>query len=87
MWRVWPVAPGQSGRRYKMKRYCIQCRAGKIEYFDIIAENDEGYEIRLTRISDGNEKIIDESMPRHLFNMCLKTGYIYEIENVTATVA
>ena len=63
-----------------MKRYCIKSRAGRIEYFDILSENDEGYRIRLTRLSDGNERTIEESMPRHLFNMCIKTGYIYELE-------
>ena len=70
-----------------MKRYCIKCRAGRIEFFDIISESDDGYRIRLTRLSEGNEKIIEESMPRHLFNMCVKTGYIYELEKSTATVA
>jgi len=70
-----------------MKRYCIKCRAGRIEFFDIIAENDDGYRIRLTRVSEGSERIVEESMPRHLFNMCIKTGYIFELENTAATVA
>ena len=70
-----------------MKRYCIKCRAGKIEFFDIVSEDEYGYRIRLTRISDGNEKIIEESMSRHLFNMCIRTGYIYELGNTVATVA
>ena len=70
-----------------MKRYCIKCRAGMIEYFDIITENDDEYRIRLTRLSDGNERIIEESMPRHLFDICVKTGYIFEMENAVATVA
>ena len=70
-----------------MKRYCIKCRAGRIEFFDIISEDDSGYKIRLTRISDGSEKIFEESMSRHLFNVCIKTGYIFELENAAATVA
>ena len=70
-----------------MKRYCIKCQTGKIEYFDIISENDTEYQIRLTRLSDGNERIIEESMPRHLFNICVKTGYIFELENDIANVA
>ena len=70
-----------------MKRYCIKCRAGRIEFFDIIAESDEGYRIRLTRLSDGNERIIEESMTRYLFEMCLKTGYIYELESAAVNVA
>jgi len=70
-----------------MKRYCIKCRAGRIEFFDIVSESDDGYKIRLTRLSDGDEKIFEESMSRHLFNICVKTGYIYELENAAATVA
>ena len=70
-----------------MKRYCIKCRAGKIEFFDIVSENDDGYQIRLTRVSDGSEKTFEESMSRHLFNICVKTGYIFELENAAATVA
>ena len=70
-----------------MNRYCIKSREGKIEYFDILSENDDGLTIRLSRLSDGNEKIIEETMSRHLFNICMKTGYIYELENGAASVA
>ena len=70
-----------------MKRYCIKCRAGRIEYFDILSENDDGYVIRLVRLSEGNEKIIEDTIPRHLFNICVKTGYIFELEKSIATVA
>jgi hypothetical protein len=62
-----------------VKRYCIKCRSGRIEFFDIISETDDEYRIRLTRLSDGNERVLEESMTRHLFNMCVKTGYIYEL--------
>jgi hypothetical protein len=69
-----------------MKRYCVKCRAGRIEYFDILSEVEDGYKIRLTRISDGNEKNVEEFMSRHLFDLCFKTGYIFELESA-ATVA
>ncbi|GHV92039.1 hypothetical protein AGMMS50268_25420 [Spirochaetia bacterium] len=70
-----------------MKRYHVKCRAGCIEFIDILSESEEGYMIRLTRIRDGDEKIIEESMTRHLFNMCLKTGYISEIKKAASSVA
>jgi hypothetical protein len=69
-----------------MKRYCVKCREGRIEYFDILSEVEDGYKVKLTKIYDGNEKVSEEYMPRHLFNLCFKTGYIYEMERV-ATVA
>jgi len=70
-----------------MKRYCIKSQSGKIEYFDIVSENASEYRIRITKLSDGNEKIIEETMSRHLFDMCIKTGYIYELEMSDAVVA
>ena len=70
-----------------MKRYCVKCLVGRIEYFDVISENNEGYEIRLTRLSDGNERIIYEFMSRHLFDICIRAGYIYQLENAVVSVA
>ena len=70
-----------------MKRYCIKSRKGKVEYFDIISESDDGYKIRLTRICDGDEKIIEEFMPRSLFDMCVQSGYILQMEESKVSVA
>jgi hypothetical protein len=70
-----------------VKRYCIKSRTGKIEYFDIISENDEGYKIRLTRINDGDEKIIEDSMTRSLFDICVQSGYIFQMEERDVSVA
>lgn len=62
-----------------MKRYGIKGQAGKIEFFDVLCEDDEGYHVRLTRIIEGYEKISETVIPRHLFSLCLKTGYITEL--------
>lgn len=70
-----------------MKRYCIKSREGKIEFFDIVSENDDGYKIRLTRLNGGDERVTEESMTRNLFDMCVKAGYIFELEEDAATVA
>jgi hypothetical protein len=70
-----------------MKRYCIKSRTGRIEYFDIISENDEGYKIRLTRINDGDEKNIEEFMTRSLFDICVQSGYIFQMEESDVSVA
>ena len=70
-----------------MKRYCIKCRTGKAEYIEIIKEIEDGYLVRFTRMNEGNAKISEETMTRHLFNICLKTGYIYEIAPEAAAIA
>jgi len=62
-----------------MKRYCIKSRPGRSEYMDILSETDEGYRIRLTRICDGYEKIREDFINHHLFDMCVKTGYLSEL--------
>jgi hypothetical protein len=59
----------------------------RIEYIDILRETEEGFFIRLTRLSDGNEKITDEFMSRSLFDMCVKTGYLYELPAQASSVA
>lgn len=65
-----------------MKRFYIKSRAGRIEYFDVLSENMDGYKIRLTRLCDGNEKVSETIIARHLFTLCLKTGYIYEFGKI-----
>jgi hypothetical protein len=63
-----------------MKRYCIKNEPGKIEFIDILRETSDGFMIKVTRIRDGYEKTAEDFMPRHLFNICINTGYLYEVE-------
>jgi hypothetical protein len=70
-----------------MKRYYVKTSTGRLEYFDVLEENEEEYRIRLTKIRDGDEKTLENSISRELFDMCLKTGYIYEIKEVVLSVA
>jgi len=62
-----------------MKRYCIKSHPGRFEYVDILMETEEGYKIKLTRICDGDEKTREEFIDRHLFDICVKTGYLSEL--------
>jgi hypothetical protein len=69
---------------FNMKRYYVKNYIGRIEYFDILGEDDDEYRIRLTKINDGNEKIVESSISKELFMVCLTTGYIYELEEVSS---
>ncbi|MCL1813367.1 MAG: hypothetical protein FWG29_07580 [Treponema sp.] len=62
-----------------MKRYYITSRPDKSEYMDILSETDEGYNIRITKICDGYEKMKEDFIDHHLFDICLKTGYLSEL--------
>ncbi|MDR2048760.1 MAG: hypothetical protein LBP69_04830 [Treponema sp.] len=73
-----------------MKRYCIKSLPNKAEYLDILNEPDDGYKIRLTRSSNGDTKVREDFINRHLFDICVKTGYLYELTNselVAAAIA
>jgi hypothetical protein len=73
--------------RGRMKRYCIKCEPNRVEYFDILRESGEGFMVRLTRIKDGDEKISEVFLKTELFEMCLKTGYVYEMKEPATSVA
>jgi hypothetical protein len=70
-----------------VKRYCIKSRPNRAEYLDILNETDNGYKIRLTRLSDGDEKVREDFIDRHLFDICIKTGYLYELANAELAAA
>jgi hypothetical protein len=70
-----------------MKRYYIQSAANQLAYLDIQEEKEDGYRIRITRIIDGYEKVIDDFMGNALFDMCIKTGYIREMTVEESSVA
>jgi hypothetical protein len=58
-----------------------------MEFIDILRETSDGFMIKVTRIRDGYEKIVEDFMPRHLFNICINTGYLYETKDAAASVA
>lgn len=70
-----------------MKRYCVKCEAGRVEFLDILKESDEGYMTRIVRVKDGYQKVVEEFMPRETFELCLNTGYIYEMKEAATGVA
>jgi hypothetical protein len=70
-----------------MKRFNVKCQSDKTEYIDILKETEEELIVRFTRLNDGHERTTDEIITRHLFNICLQTGYLYPIEEPVASVA
>ncbi|MDR0443833.1 MAG: hypothetical protein LBH44_10540 [Treponema sp.] len=78
---------GKSSDTGSMKRYSVKCRPGKTEYIDILRELDDEYVVRFTRLYEGHEKITEETMSRHLFNICVKTGYLNQMTEPVCSVA
>jgi len=74
-------------REVNMKRYNIKCEPGRVEFLDVIRETDGGYAVRITRVKDGWDQVIEEFMPQALFESCLKTGYIFEVISQASLIA
>lgn len=71
-----------------MKNYCIRSTRDAADFLSVLAENDEGFMVRIYRDLDGYEKVTDEFMSRTLFDICVRTGYLTEIEeNRAAAIA
>ncbi|GBU27379.1 hypothetical protein R84B8_00909 [Treponema sp. R8-4-B8] len=67
-----------------MKRYSIKCLSGNSEFVDILNETDDEYLVRFTRSRNGNVKTSEEKITRHLFNICVQTGYLNPVESSAA---
>lgn len=70
-----------------MKSYYIRTYSGSADYLSILEETADGYMVRIYRDLDGYEKIIDEYMPASLFESCLRTGYLLEMEAETSSAS
>jgi hypothetical protein len=64
-----------------MRKFYIKSQPGKTVLLDILAESDDSYKIRITRIIDGDKKIQEEYIERQLFDTCLATGYVAQLDN------
>jgi hypothetical protein len=62
-----------------MKRYSVKCLSDYTEYIDILQEMDNEYLVRFTRNRNGSIKTTEETISRHLFNICVQTGYINQM--------
>lgn len=63
-----------------MKNYYIRSNPGSADYLSILRETDNGFMVRIYRDLDGYEKIIDEFMSATLFESCVRTGYLVQME-------
>ncbi|MCF7928802.1 MAG: hypothetical protein K9L68_07630 [Spirochaetales bacterium] len=59
-----------------MREYTIQGDATGKRYLRIIGEISSGYEVVIIREMDGYVREHHDIMARHLFDTCLRTGYL-----------
>ena len=70
-----------------MKRYAVKSEPDRQVFLDVLRETNDDIVIRVTRIKNGYQTTIEEILARHLFNLCIKTGYISEIRESVVSVA
>ena len=68
---------------YSMKRYNIKCLPGNMEYIDILKEMENEYLVRFTRDNNGSVRTTEETITRQLFNICVQTGYLNPMTEVS----
>jgi hypothetical protein len=64
-----------------MMVFYVKSREDRVEYFEVVGDAGGCYDIRLSRVVDGRETVLEEQLSYDLFELCLKTGYIYQAED------
>ena len=63
-----------------MKCYSLKCLGNKNDYMTVLKETKEGYVIRIVRDMDGYDDVQTDFLSKELFECCIRTGYLTEIE-------
>lgn len=70
--------------QYLMKQFRVKGVRGVDTYVRLIGENSEGYVILITSVSDTGVRETEETISRHLFDACVRTGYLNECRELIA---
>ncbi|MFP4011851.1 MAG: hypothetical protein ACLFUM_09125 [Spirochaetaceae bacterium] len=60
------------------KQYRVKGMTGVDTYIEILREEREGYRILIRSCSDATVRESEEFISFHLFDACIRTGYLYE---------
>ena len=63
-----------------MKSYSLKSLGNKNDYMTVLKETKEGYVIRIVRDMDGYDDVTTDFLSKELFECCIRTGYLSEIE-------
>ena len=63
-----------------MKSYSLKSLGNKHDYMTVLKETKEGYVIRIVRDMDGYDDVKTDFLSKELFECCIRTGYLSEIE-------
>lgn len=67
-----------------MKSYTLKSIGNVSDYMTILREMDDGFVVRIVRDRDGYEDVKNDYISRELFESCIRTGYLTEVEEPVA---
>ena len=70
-----------------MKHYILKSHSQFVDYMTIEKEEEDGYIVKIVRDKDGYEEVTTDFLSTELFETCLRTGYITEVENASEKFA
>jgi hypothetical protein len=62
----------------RKRRYKVKGIAGVETYLEVLREETEGYRILIRTVSEDGVKESEEFISFHLFDACVRTGYLTE---------
>lgn len=70
-----------------MKQYRVQSTPDHVAVMEVLASTDCGLRVRIIRRYEGYETSEETHMEQHLFDLCLRTGYLTELPRAAGQVA
>ncbi len=64
-----------------MIQYRVKGDAHFTTYVEIIEEIDDSYKLLMKRVTDSSVREKTEMMSKHLFELCLRTGFLTAVES------
>ena len=63
-----------------MKSYTLKSIGNASDYMTVMREMEDGYVVRIVRDRDGYDEVKTDYISKELFDSCIRTGYLTEIE-------
>ena len=67
-----------------MKTYTLKSIGKNTDYMTILREMEDGFVVKIVRDLDGYEDVKTDWLSKELFESCLRTGYLTEMDPVEA---
>jgi hypothetical protein len=71
-------------KEHFMDEYKVKGSEGVQTYLSILGEEGDGYNVKIKTVTEYNTKEVYQHLSRHLFEACLRTGYLTKLETETS---